>query len=639
MKSISNRSLLPFLLVPAALAGCRSSGDETLAPPASAAPTVAVLEPATDLQISPGEEVLVRYTDDDPDSAALTSLAAVETTSGVVLPIASGLPELDGTPQTFTWDTTGLPAGTWRVRATTSDESSSISAFAPAQVIAELVGELATGVRTVKGAAQHSPTAFDADESAGLAVIGSFFGEPLVFGEPGENQAFLAAGDSSSMFLARYAKDGELAFAVNSISLGVSGGGPEGEGGAAAQGLGVKLLPGGGVAALIAHYGPLLLGQGETNETILGSEQGGGLALARFGPTGELDWARQVVSTEFSFFLFEGAWLESLPGGDLAVVGQVNEEVSVIDPGGPNQTMLTYGADTLGTFLARYSAAGDLELATGLASGDPNFAYLELQSVAGNGSELLVSAWVGGDVVFQSGEPELVDCSDLGIDDLVLVRIDADGAVRAKATATANGDLIDAYRMALAPDGSFAVQGEIEDGFAVFAPGTASEVTLDAEGSFDEVVFLATFGPDGTLRYAYENPFGEDSEYVIPIALAPDGAVTAAFRIEWPGQAPVVLSAGNPGQQSIPYDPELDDVVVLMRFDSDGVLDRVLLEGAADDSLEANSVQALPSGKLLLGGRVFGQATFQSATVSPVLAGEVGSNSTFLAVYSPDWTF
>lgn len=128
-----SRLALAFL-IGAPVIGC-GSGDGG---GGSAAPTVAVVAPAADLEGEVGSLVQIRYVDDDPDSIATTDLFAdgdgdLATTQDRFV-IATGRPELGDTMQMLTWSTAGTPPGTYFIVAQVSDGTSSATDAAPGRV-------------------------------------------------------------------------------------------------------------------------------------------------------------------------------------------------------------------------------------------------------------------------------------------------------------------------------------------------------------------------------------------------------------------------------------------------------------------------------------------------------------------------
>ncbi|HEX5136566.1 MAG TPA: LamG-like jellyroll fold domain-containing protein [Planctomycetota bacterium] len=91
----------------------------------NAPPTVSFTGPVSDVEATVGSIVAIGYADDDPDDDATTGLFADTdgdpATTGDRYAIGAARPEQDGAPQSLDWDTSGVPAGTYRILAVTSD--------------------------------------------------------------------------------------------------------------------------------------------------------------------------------------------------------------------------------------------------------------------------------------------------------------------------------------------------------------------------------------------------------------------------------------------------------------------------------------------------------------------------------------
>ncbi|MHC4973963.1 MAG: NHL repeat-containing protein [Planctomycetota bacterium] len=149
-----------------ALAGCGGSGDGGGG--GSAAPTVTVTAPAVDVGGEVGTLVQIRYADDDPDSFATTDLFAdgdgdLATTQDRIR-IATGRPEQGGAAQTLSWNTAGVPPGTYFIVARVSDGTSTAADAAP--------GRVTLTPNQPPQVTVHFPPATSLTESAQITVTG-----------------------------------------------------------------------------------------------------------------------------------------------------------------------------------------------------------------------------------------------------------------------------------------------------------------------------------------------------------------------------------------------------------------------------------------------------------------------------------
>ena len=98
-------------------------------------PEMTLEEPSKDVFINSGE-LLVRWSDEDPDSNGAIALHFTEDLCGSEwILLTSDLQEdLDGAGDTYLWDITAVPEGCYRVRGTIADGTSSMRSTAPATV-------------------------------------------------------------------------------------------------------------------------------------------------------------------------------------------------------------------------------------------------------------------------------------------------------------------------------------------------------------------------------------------------------------------------------------------------------------------------------------------------------------------------
>jgi hypothetical protein len=114
-------------------------GGGSGSPPANAEPSVTLISPAGTVEVALGNPVNIRYRDEDPDDTASTDLFADRdgdlSTLGDQVLIEAGRAERDGAVQTVTWDTAGVPSGSYRILARTTDGTTTVTDQAPGQVL------------------------------------------------------------------------------------------------------------------------------------------------------------------------------------------------------------------------------------------------------------------------------------------------------------------------------------------------------------------------------------------------------------------------------------------------------------------------------------------------------------------------
>jgi hypothetical protein len=154
----------------------------------------------------------------------------------------------------------------------------------------------------------------------GSVLVAGDFNGSATFG-PGEaNQTELQATGEHTTFLARYADNGDLIWArqVQGTSSGYD-----------------LVADGDGFILAGKFFATVTLGQGEENETVLSSDGGADVLVARYDLDGRLAWARRAGGTDLD--LAAGAAL--LPDGSVIATGSFKGRAT-FGPGEDNQTNL-----------------------------------------------------------------------------------------------------------------------------------------------------------------------------------------------------------------------------------------------------------------------------------------------------------
>jgi len=107
-----------------------------------------------------GGTVQIDYTDNDPDDDAMTSLYADQDgdlmTTGDQVLIAMDRPEMDGTAQSVTWNTAGIPPGIYRIFAVTTDGHATVTAQAAGRVtVNNVIAFAPTNATALRGTAYN----------------------------------------------------------------------------------------------------------------------------------------------------------------------------------------------------------------------------------------------------------------------------------------------------------------------------------------------------------------------------------------------------------------------------------------------------------------------------------------------------
>jgi hypothetical protein len=462
----------------------------------NASPAVAFVDPVSDVEVSRGAALVVRYVDDDPDDAARTSLYLDAdgdfATHGDQVLLEEDRPELDGAEQAWSleWDLASFYPGSYRVIAVCEDGVNPPSvAVSPGHV--QLLGDVAWAAQ-VGGGGNDALHSVAACADGGTLAVGLFTGTAFFSPSFPSDLALVSAGGGDA-FVARYGADGVLLWAKR------AGGAGSDEFSA------VAALPDGSfLVAGIASDGAVF-GAGEANETTL---DGTALFVARYERDGTFAWVRTAAAgggtTPTDLALF--------PDGSFVLVGEFDGSLTFGPGAGAETTITASGAGA--AFVARYAADGSPRWAR---AGVGTFARAAGVATLLDGS-CVVSGEFVGDVRFGDGVSSGVATPSSGSLDAVLVRYDADGA--ATWVRTMGGTGVDrALDVAATPAGSILVTGEFQ-GTASFGAGS-SQTTLFSVGSLDP--FLASYDGSGDLMWA-RSIEGSQTEFGARIGAFADGS-------------------------------------------------------------------------------------------------------------------
>jgi hypothetical protein len=186
--------------------------------------------------------------------------------------------------------------------------------------------------------ATGSGLAFLSDGS--VVATGRFQGQ-AVFGEGSTTETTLQSAGAHNAFLVRYDPDGKVLWAKRV-------GGP-----ASTRGWSIASLPDDSVLLLADFSGEIVVGEGEDNETTLVPLGSQSFFLARFDPSGHLEWAIDL-RIHASSVAVQGEVLR-LENGEVAVTGQYHYGSM---PVGDGEDVVPVEVSGTGLFLARYAAGG-----------------------------------------------------------------------------------------------------------------------------------------------------------------------------------------------------------------------------------------------------------------------------------------
>ena len=305
-----------------------------------------------------------------------------------------------------------------------------------------------------------------------------------VFGE-GEAQETHFGRATAAMFLARYNKDGTLAWAVQTHSL-------------YARGTDVATLPDGSCIVVGFYSGECIFQKSGPNYVRLDSKSRSvDPFIARYDRDGKLI----------------GVFTAPGEGFDIARDVAVHADGSFVVAGYYTQDInfglgTSFQTGTQRAYTARFDANGDFVAARSIPAADAT-------AVATfPGGAFLVTGAFGGQPIFGAGEPNET-LLDAGIGGKTFVaRYEADGTL-GWARRGGGADV------ATFADGSFAATGLFR-GTVVFGAGDANEIELESAGNGD--LFVSRHRADGSLLWL-EHAGGPLNDAGHRVAAMPDGSV------------------------------------------------------------------------------------------------------------------
>ncbi|MCX6644913.1 MAG: hypothetical protein NTY09_00930 [bacterium] len=431
------------------------------------------------------------------------------------------------------------------------------------------------------------------DNSA--VVIGWFTGS-ATFGPSEPNQTVLTSVGSCNTFIARYNPDGTLAWAKRA-----------GRGNNYEEGLGITTLSDNSTVVTGGFNGSATFGSGEPNETVLTSDGGEDIFIARYNPDG----------TGGEFYGLGDDWgngITTLSDNSTVVTG-VFEYSATFGPGEPNQTVLS-SVGSRDIFIARYNQDGTLawaKRAGGISYNDGGYGITTLSD-----NSTVVTGEFNGSATFGPGEPNQTILTSASGNDIFVARYNPEGtlawAKRAGGGSSENGCGITALS-----DNSTVVTGWLGES-ATFGPGEPNEIVLN--GGF----FIARYNANGSLAWA-KSVAGARGEGIT--ALSDNSTVVTG---EFCGS--VTFGPGEPIQTNLTSDGYSD--IFIAHYNPDGTLAWVKRAGGASTSDDRGfGITALSDNSTVGTGQFFKSSTFGPGEPNETILTSDGYEDIFIARFNP----
>jgi hypothetical protein len=306
----------------------------------------------------------------------------------------------------------------------------------------------------------------------------------------------------------------------------------EGFGGSQGEGDPVIAIADDGTTYVAAYFqGEITLDSGGPGETTLDAEGTLDTVLARYGPSGELEWVRQIGGTSTA----SPRALEALPDG-VAIAGTFAGTATVNVGEDDGQAFTSAGESD--AFVASFNGAGALSWAR--AFGGVAQDYTEGLSVLDDGS-VVVASTHHATVTLGAGEPgQTVIPLPVGAASTVSVG-SYGGTGNLQWAQVISGALTSKVDDVTSDGNQVLIVGHVEGpGTAVFGLGQPTEIAVEATA---DVGYIARYAADATLLWVSTlGAWGPDA-----LSIAGDGSalVTGAFS------GSVVFAPGLPDEVSL----------------------------------------------------------------------------------------
>jgi len=359
----------------------------------------------------------------------------------------------------------------------------------------------------------------------------------------------------------------------------------------------------------------MYFGEGEPNETVL--EWSGGF-VARYGPDGMLDWAKNEILADSA----EIFGLAVDADGAILICGQYDGDATIgVDA---SEQLDLEGFGELDMFLAKLDADGQPLWAVRGGGVDDDLCYGI--STLSDGSVITIGYFKDQALFGEGGgeETTLVETyTSTTKGDVYLARYDGDGnLVWARRAGSSSRD--EGVAVATLPDDEIAVTG-FHSYYAVFGEGQINETVLEGENSA-LYAFAAVYDQDGLLEWATNG-----GGYGLTIGNGIVALADGTFVISGMFSSTACFNAGQPDEACISNVDEFD--VFVARYEIDGSLHWVTSAGGPTSDSATHVVGSADTALFVTGN--FGQmATFGKWEENETSLVAEGSADVFVARYS-----
>ena len=426
-------------------------------------------------------------------------------------------------------------------------------------------------------------------------VVTGWFSDTVTFGDGESNATILTSAGEKDIFIAKYNKDGILAW-VKRV------GGTSGDCGDK-----ITTLSDDSVVVAGGFSGSVTFGQDEPNETVLTPR---GLFIARYNSDGTLEWARRSDGGIHC--------ITTLSDNSMVMTGEFCD-TSTFGPGDINQTILNYNG-YFDIFVAKYNPDGSLAWVkqAGGVGYDSGHGITTLSD-----NSTIVTGSFTDSITFGLGEINETVLESAGDTEIFIARYNTDGTLAwAKRTGGMKYDSTNG--ITTLSDNSIVVTGSFR-GSSTFGQGESNPIVLTSNENGD--FFIARYNPDGTIVWA-KSAGGTDQEWGSGITALSDDSivVTGGF------QSSATFGPGEPNETILTSAGYFD--VFIARYNPDGSL--VWVKRAGGASTEGGwEITMLSDDSTVVTGVFYESSTFGPGEPGETVLTSAGERDFFIARFAP----
>ncbi len=307
------------------------------------------------------------------------------------------------------------------------------------------------------------------DVAGGFTLVGTYTNGSPVFGANEPKETTLAyVWFTMDLFVAHYQANGALDWAT-------SAGGAKSENGQGGDDVAKSITAlTDGSCLVVGHFQEsLTFSRGDAKEVTLTSQNAFDGFVAKYDPTGTIDWAKRIGGSESAHMNSVSA----LPAGDFVLTGSFSGTV-VVGPGEPRGIVLN-SLSSSDVLVARYTEAGVPVWAK--RAGGPDRDVGTSLATFPDGSSVVVG-YFWETITFKSGGPQLSSAGSL---DGFLARYDPDGEL-VWAKRIGGSRLDEVTSVAALGSGSVLIAGRFASSAIALGSGAAMVTLKNSSDGFDD---------------------------------------------------------------------------------------------------------------------------------------------------------